>query len=135
MRRAPATGRVEPVDHQRLRRENLGPYVCATRPRLGTPKMEVARAELEPAFTVMPRAERFRLAAEGMTSQLVIKHRDDSGMCLIGALTDPADTDAELAELVAATGLSVERLRDFESQITEHDIAAAPPTSDRDLKP
>jgi hypothetical protein len=167
MRRAPAAGRVEAVDHQALQPENLGPYVCATRARLEMPKVQILREELEPAFKVIPRQERFRffkarfgygqsyvpqivvsavdkphirhqvqrlwapvtidLAAGGLTSQLVIKQRDDNGMCLIEAHTDPAGEDVELAELAAATGLSVERLRDFESQITEEDIAAAPP--------
>jgi hypothetical protein len=167
IRRTSAAGRVEAVDHQRLRHENLGAYVCATRSRLGQLKVQVARRELEPHFTVVTRAERFRffqarfaygqsyipelvisaldnatvrhqvqrlwapitidLAAEGLTSQLIIKRRDDNGMCLIEAHTDRAGADAELAELAAATGLSVERLRDFESQITEEDIVAASP--------
>lgn len=166
IRRAPAAGRVEAVDHQQLRDENLGAYVCASRSRLGQPKAHIAREELGPAFTVVPRPERFRffqarfdygqsyipdlvisaldkagirhqvqrlwapitidLAAEGLTSQLMIKRRDDNGICLIEAHTEPAGTDAELTELAAATGLTVERLRDFESQITEEDIAAAP---------
>jgi hypothetical protein len=174
IRRAPAAGRVEAVDHQRLRHENLGAYVCATRSRLGQPKVQVAREELGPTFTVVPRPERFRffrarfdygqsyvpelvisaldkagvrhqvqrlwapttvdLAAEGLTSQLIIKRRDDNGMCLLEAHTEPAGADAELAELAAATGLSVERLRDFESQITEEDIAAAPVDKRSDLQ-
>jgi hypothetical protein len=166
IRRAPAAGRVEAVDHQRLRDENLGAYVCATRSRLSQPKVQIAREELGRTFTVVTRAERFRffkarfaygqsyipelvisaldkagvrhqvqrlwapitidLAAEGLTSQLIIKRRDDNGMCVIEAHTEPAGADAELAELATATGLSVERLHDFESQITEEDIAAAP---------
>jgi ThiF family len=166
MRRAPGAGRVEAVDHQALRPENLGAYVCATRPRVKMPKAQVIKEELEPAFTVVPRAERFRffkarfsygqsyvpkivvsaldnprarhevqrlwapltidIAAEDLTSQLVVKQRGDNGMCLLEAHTDPDGGDAELMELAAATGLSVERLRDFESQITEEDIACAP---------
>ena len=66
------------------------------------------------------------LAAEGQTAQLVVKRRDDNGMCLVEAHTEPAGRDAELAALAAATGLSAERLRDFESQITQEDIASAP---------
>lgn len=166
IRRAPATGRVEAVDHQRLRDENFGAYVRATRSRLGQPKVQTVQEELAATLTVVPRAERFRffrarfaygqsyvpelvisaldkagvrhqvqrlwaattidLAAEGLTSQLIIKRRDDNGMCLIEAHTEAAGTDAELAELAEATGLSVARLRDFESQITEEGIVAAP---------
>jgi hypothetical protein len=167
VRRAPAVGRVEAVDHQALRPENLGAYVCATRPRLNRPKVQVVKEELEPAFMVVAHAERFRffkarfgygqsyvpdlvisaldnpqtrhdvqrlwapltidLAAEELTSQVLLKQRDDDGMCLIGAHTDPVGEDAELVALAAATGLSIERLRDFESQITDEDVAAAPP--------
>jgi len=168
IRRAPASGRVEPVDHQALRPENLGSYVCATQARLKTPKAQIAKEELEStAFTVIPRAERFRffqarfgygqsyvpeivisaldkphprhmvqrlwapltidLAAEELTSQLVVKRLDDTGMCVIEAHTNPDGEDAELVELAAATGLPVGRLRDFESLITEEDIAAAAP--------
>ena len=173
IRRAPAAGRVEAVDHQRLRHENLGAYVCATRLRLGQPKVQVARedwADLHgrPAAGALPillgpvrlrpelrtgtrdlRARQGRvrhqvqrlwapttvdLAAEGLTSQLIIKRRDDNGMCLLEAHTEPAGADAELAGLAAATGLSVERLRDFESQITEEDIAAAPVDKRSDLE-
>jgi len=166
--RAPASGRVEAVDHQALRPENIGPYVCATRTRLKTPKAQIAKEELEPSgFTVIPRAERFRffqarfgygqsyvpeivisaldkphtrhmvqrlwapltidLAAEELTSQLVVKRIDDTGMCLIEAHTDLDGEQAELVELAAATGLTVERLRNFESLITEEDIVAAAP--------
>lgn len=167
IRRVPVAGRVEAVDHQALRPENLGPYVCATRRRLWKPKVQVAKEELEPDLTVVARAERFRffkarlgygqsylpelvvsaldnprtrhdvqrlwapltldLAAEGLTAQVVVKQRADNGLCLIEAHTDTVGEDAELVELAEATGLSVERLRDFESEITEEDIAAAPP--------
>jgi hypothetical protein len=66
------------------------------------------------------------LAAHGLTSQLVIKRLDDDGLCVVAAHTDHGGEDADLAELAEATGLPVERLRDFESQITDADIAAAP---------
>ncbi|MFL5961793.1 MAG: ThiF family adenylyltransferase [Gaiellaceae bacterium] len=167
MRRAPAVGRVEAVDHQALQPENLGAYVCATRSRLKSPKVQIAKEELDPSFSVIPRAERFRffqarfgygqsyvpeivisaldnphtrhevqrlwapltidLAAEHLTSQIILKQLSDDGMCLIEAHTDLAGEDSELAALATATGLSIERLRDFESQITDEDIAAAPP--------
>jgi hypothetical protein len=167
MRRAPVFGRVEPVDHQSIRAENLGPYVCSSQYRITVPKVQVVRDELEPKLTVLPRPERFRfftarlnygqsyvprivisaldnpptrhqvqrlwapltidLAAEGLTAQVIVKKLDDDGICLLEAHTDPLGTDAELVELAAATGLSIERLRDFESQVTEEDIANAPP--------
>jgi ThiF family len=174
IKRAPLTGRVEPVDHQALRAENLGPYVCATRARLKEPKVRVVKEELEGRFNVVPRAERFRffearisygqsyvpeivisaldnphtrhevqrlwakltidLAAKGLTSQILVKQLNDDGMCVITAHTDPNSDDAELQALSAATGLSVARLRNFESPITDEDITAAPPDKQQALE-
>jgi hypothetical protein len=166
-REARTAGRVEAVDHQAQRPENLGPYVCATRDRIGTPKAKIVEAELGSRMHVISRPERFRffkarlayeqtylptivlsaldnapvrrdlqrlwapitvdLAAEELTSQLIVKNLTDGGQCLLEAYTDPRGDDAELAALAEATGLTVERLRDFETPITEADVAAAPP--------
>lgn len=166
-REAKSRGRAEAVDNQAQRPENIGPYVCATRERIGRPKTSVVKEELEPAMNVTPRPERFRffkarigygqtyvpdivlsalddaavrrdvqrlwapttidLAAEGLTSQVIVKHLDDEGQCLLGAYTDSATNDTELATLAEATGLSIPRLLDFETPITEDDVAAAPP--------
>jgi hypothetical protein len=166
VKRLPVTGVTEAVDHQALRPENLGPYVCAGRPSLNRPKAQIIRDELAPAIDVIPRTERFRffkarigygqtvapglvisaldnphtrhdvqrlwsattidLAAEELTAQVIVKDLRDDGICLLEAYTVPDDEPDELARLAAATGLAPERVADFESQITEEDIAAAP---------
>lgn len=166
-REAGSRGRLEAVDHQAQRAENIGPYVCASRARIGTAKAKIIEDELKPQIDVIPRPERFRffkarigygqtyvpdivlsaldnaptrrdaqrlwapttidLAAEELTSQVIVKRLDDEGQCLLEAYTDPAGDEAELAALAEATGLSPERLRDFETPITEADVAAAPP--------
>jgi hypothetical protein len=66
------------------------------------------------------------LAAEELTAQLIVKNLDDDGICLLHAYAEPDDAGDELAQLAAATGLAPERIAEFESQITEEDIAAAP---------
>lgn len=164
--RAPVSGRLEAVDKESLRPENLGPYVCATRKRLGMAKAAVIRDVLAGAVTVIPRIERFLffrarigygqttlpeiviaglddervrhdvqrlwvpttidLAAEELTAQLIVKELGDEGVCLLGAYRVDPESPDELDELAAAVGLSRERVADFESAITEADIAAAP---------
>jgi hypothetical protein len=166
IKRLPITGAIEAVDHQALRPENLGPYVCAGRSSLNRPKAQIIRDELAPAIDVTRRTERFRffkarigygqtvvpglvisaldnphtrhdvqrlwspttidLAAEELTAQVIVKYLRDNGICLLEAYTVPDDEPDELARLAAATGLAPERVADFESQITEKDIAAAP---------
>lgn len=58
--RTDLSGRIEAVDKQSLRPENMGPYVCATQAQLGTPKAEIIRDVLAPKIDVIPRNERFR---------------------------------------------------------------------------
>ena len=58
---------------------------------------------------------------------MIVKNIEDDGQCLLEAYTEPAQDDLELGALAEETGLSVDRLRDFESPITEDDAAAAPP--------
>lgn len=165
IKRLPVTGAVEAVDHQALRSENLGPYVCAGRLSLSRPKAQIIRDEFAPAIEVTPRTERFRffkarigygqtvvldlvisaldnphtrhdvqrlwspttidLAAEELTAQVIVKDLNDDGICLLEAYTVPDDEPDEFVQLAAATGLAPERVADFESQITEADIAAA----------
>lgn len=61
VKRLPITGRLEGIDRQSLRTENLGPYVAAGRQWLGKPKVEVIRDLLSPAIEVVPRAEEWEL--------------------------------------------------------------------------
>jgi len=173
-REAGSRGRLEAVDNQAQRAENIGPYVCATRARIGDPKVRTVKQELEPWTKVIERPERFRffrarigygqtyipevvltaldnaptrrdgqrlwahttidLAAEELTAQVIVKKLDDDGQCLLEAYTDPGEDEAELEALAAETGLKVERLRAFETPITENDVAAAPPAKRASLE-
>lgn len=171
--RSDLRGHLEAVDKQSLRRENLGPYICATRQRLGKGKAEVIRDVLAPAIDVLPRPERFHffqarigygqttipklvlsgldkervrhdvqrlwapvtidMAAEELTSQLIVKHLADDGICLIGAYAVDDQVPGELEQLAADLGFPIERVRLFESEITPDDVAAAPPEKQQAL--
>ena len=67
------------------------------------------------------------MAAEELTSQLILKDLGDDGICLLGAYSVDGRTPSELEQLAVTLGLPVERVAEFESQITAEDIAAAPP--------
>jgi molybdopterin/thiamine biosynthesis adenylyltransferase len=165
--RAPVSGHLEAVDKESLRPENLGPYICATRERLGMAKAAVIRDVLASVLTVIPRIERFLffrarithgqtsvpaiviaglddervrhdvqrlwapttidLAAEELTAQVIVKAIGDDGVCLLGAYRVDPEAPDELDRLAAALGLPRERVADFESEITDADVAAAPP--------
>lgn len=68
------------------------------------------------------------IGAGGETAQLIVKHSDIAGQCLIGALVAPPESNGDLDSLVARTGLSAEALRAApDVPITAEDIATAPP--------
>jgi hypothetical protein len=57
VKRLPIVGRLEAVDRQSLKKENIGPYVLATIESLGQPKANVIRDALAPQISVTPRPE------------------------------------------------------------------------------
>jgi molybdopterin/thiamine biosynthesis adenylyltransferase len=59
VKRLPVKGHARAVDRQRLRSENLGPYVLATLALRNTPKANVIALALAPAIEVTPYAEDF----------------------------------------------------------------------------
>jgi hypothetical protein len=59
LRRLPVVGQARAVDRQRLRDENLGPYVNATLDLRGVEKAEVIRRVLAPKIDVTPYPEDF----------------------------------------------------------------------------
>lgn len=59
LKRLPVSGRARAVDRERLRDENLGPYVLSTLTRVGREKAEVVRDYLAPAIAVEPHSEDF----------------------------------------------------------------------------
>jgi hypothetical protein len=106
--RTDLTGRIEAVDKQSLRRENMGPYVCATQARLGMPKAEVIRDVLAPNIDVIPRNERFRFflarIGYGQTSvpPIVIAGLDDERVRHdVQRLWAPLTVDLAAEELTA----------------------------------
>jgi hypothetical protein len=123
-------------------REFLGPRIAVTpRPeefelfklRLGYGQIEMPRLVVNGLDNVETRHAVQRLwpptlidmAAGGTTAQVVVKQVADDSLCLLRALTLPAgETNAE--RLARETGLSLDRVRDPESPITEADVAAAP---------
>ena len=61
VRKLPVGGRIEAVDQQRLRPENVGTYIFGTTEALGRPKAELVADVLRPAIHVTPHAEPFEL--------------------------------------------------------------------------
>src|SRR5690242_6062075 len=61
VKRLPIVGRLEAVDRQALRIENVAPYVASGREWVGEPKAEMVKALLAPAITVAPRPEEWEL--------------------------------------------------------------------------
>jgi hypothetical protein len=61
VKRLPIVGRLEAVDRQALRIENIAPYVASGREWLGEPKAEMIKALLSPAIDVTPRPEDWEL--------------------------------------------------------------------------
>ena len=61
VKRLPIVGRLEAVDRQALRIENVAPYVAAGREWLGKPKVEMIAALLGPAIAITPRHEEWEL--------------------------------------------------------------------------
>lgn len=57
VKRLPIVGRLEAIDRQALKIENLGPYVASGREWLNKSKVEMIAALLAPAITVKPRSE------------------------------------------------------------------------------
>lgn len=61
VKRLPITGRIDAIDRQALRIENIAPYVAASQEWLGRPKAAMIASLLGPTITVTPRAEDWEL--------------------------------------------------------------------------
>ena len=61
IKRLPIVGRLQAIDRQALRIENLGPYVLATRAQIRTPKAQIIAELLAPTIVVTPRPEEWEL--------------------------------------------------------------------------
>jgi hypothetical protein len=67
------------------------------------------------------------MAAEGLTSQVIVKARRDDGICLLRALDRPAHEVGWAERLAHETGLPIARIVEgATTAITEDDIAQAP---------
>ena len=166
VKRLPIVGKLQAIDRQSFRSENLGPYTASGREWLGNPKAEMLASYLSPEITVTPRADEWELfrirlrhglavpalvvngldnvgtrhsvqriwpetlvdmAAGGLTTQVIVKHRNGDGVCLLGALHRPPGEISWAERAARETGLSVERiLHAPTTTITEADVAQAP---------
>lgn len=168
VKRLPVSGRARAVDRQRLRSENIGPYVLASHDLVGVEKAEIVRAALAPTIAVTAYAEDFDplftvrlerghfplppivvagldrvttrhtvqrlwpellidMGAGGETAQVVLKRRNEPGLCVLEALTIPPAEQDDVARLAADSGLSDDAIREMDRPVTADDVAAAPP--------
>lgn len=165
--RLPLAGQARAVDRQRLRAENIGPYVLGAHDLVGVEKAAIIRDALAPAITVKPYAEDLdplftvRLArghfslppivvagldsvttrhtvqrlwpkvlidmgAGGETAQVILKRRDEPGMCILDALALPHAESDDITRLAATSGLSSDAIHEMDKPVSTEDVAAAP---------
>src|SRR6266568_5139735 len=75
------------------------------------------------------------MAADGLTSQVIVKHRVSDGLCLLGAFSPAADEHTWAERLAGQTGLAAERiLNEPTSLITRDDVDMAPPEKRLELE-
>jgi hypothetical protein len=168
LKRLPVLGRARAVDRQRLRDENLGPYVLSRLDLVGVKKAEIIKQTLAPTIEVTPYGEDLYplfttrldrghfplppivvagldrvtprhivqrlwpdvlldIGAGGESAQLIVKHRDDHGACVLELLDVPAGEQDELERLATESGLAPSLIRDaMDAPISQEDVAAAP---------
>lgn len=166
IKRLPIVGKLEAIDPQSLRPENLGPYVASSCQWLGRPKVELLKSFLSPAIEVVPRGDHWELftlrlkhelkvpriiisgldkvgtrhslqrvwpetlidmGAEGLESQVIVKHRNSDGLCLLNALTVPPEELNWAQTGAVLTGMNPELIAsDPTGEITQAEIDAAP---------
>ncbi|MDE3069412.1 MAG: hypothetical protein KGJ43_01660, partial [Acidobacteriota bacterium] len=66
------------------------------------------------------------MGASGATAQVILKRRDEHGMCLLEALRVPASERANVERISRETGLGQESVRAMDSPISKQDVIDAP---------
>ena len=165
VKRLPIVGRLQAIDNQSLRLENIWSYVAVGRESIGKPKAAVLQELLSPAINVTARSDQWEffkiwlnhglavppliiagldkvttrhsaqrlwpetlidMAAGGLQSQVIVKHKNNDGLCLLNALTIPPDEKDWAESLAAATGLGPALIAsDPTGAITQAEVDAA----------
>lgn len=172
--RLPIVGRLQAIDNQSLRLENIWSYVAVGRESVTKPKASVIKELLSPAINVTARSDQWEffkiwldhglevppliiagldnvttrhsvqrlwpetlidMAAGGLQSQVIVKHKNSDGLCLLNALTIPPDEKDWAESLAAATGLDPARIASEPTgAITQTEIDAAPPEKKAEIQ-
>ncbi len=166
VKRLPIVGRLQAIDNQSLRLENIWSYVAVGRESVGKPKTAVMKELLRPAIDVTARSDQWELfkiwldhgldvppliiagldnvttrhsvqrlwpetlidmGAGGLQSQVIVKRKNNDGLCLLSALSIPPDEKDWAENLAAATGLDPAVIAsDPTGTITQAEVDAAP---------
>jgi hypothetical protein len=174
MKRLAVVGRLQAIDRQSLRLENIWSYVAVGRESVGKPKVVLIRELLSPAINVTERADHWEffkiwldhglevppliiagldnvttrhsvqrlwpgtlidMAAEGLQSQVIVKHKQGDGLCLLRALSVPPGEVDWAQNLASATGLDPAQIANEPTgEITLAEIEAAPVDKQAELR-
>lgn len=174
VKRLPIVGRLQAIDNQSLRLENIWSYVAVGRESVGKPKAAVIKELLPPAIDVTARSDQWELfkiwldhglevppliitgldnvttrhsvqrlwpetlidmGAGGLQSQVIVKRKNNDGLCLLNALTIPPDEKDWAEGLAAATGLDPAIIAsDPTGAITQAEVDAAPADKKAELQ-
>ena len=166
VKRLPIAGRLQAIDNQSIRLENIWPYVAVGRESVGKPKTAVMKELLAPAINLMAKSDQWEffkiwldhgldvppliiagldnvttrhsvqrlwpetlidMAAGGLQSQVIVKHKRNDGLCLLSALSIPPDEKNWAENLAAATGLDPAVIASNPTgTITQAEVDAAP---------
>ncbi len=174
VKRLPIAGRLQAIDNQSLRLENIWSYVAVGRESVGKPKAVVMKELLAPAIDVMARSDQWEffkiwldhglevpplviagldnvttrhsvqrmwpetlidMAAGDLHSQVIVKHKNNDGLCLLHALSIPPDEKDWAEHLAAATGLDPVLIAGNPTgAITQAEVDAAPADKKAELQ-
>ncbi len=174
MKRLPVVGRLQAIDRQSLRSENVGSYVAVGLESVNNPKALLIKELLAPAIDVTERPDQWEffriwldhgievppliiagldnvttrhsvqrlwpetlidMAAEGLQSQVIVKHKKGDGLCLLRALSVPPGEVDWAQNLARATGLDPALIvKEPTGEITQAEIEAAPVDKQPELR-
>jgi hypothetical protein len=174
MKRLPVVGRLQAIDRQSLRSENVGSYVAVGLESVNKPKALLIKELLAPAIDVTERPDQWEffkiwldhglevppliitgldnvttrhsvqrlwpetlidMAAEGLQSQVIVKHKKGDGLCLLRALSIPPGEVDWAQNLARATGLDPTLIvKEPTGEITQAEIEAAPVDKQPELR-
>jgi len=174
VKRLPIAGRLQAIDRQALRLENIWSYVAVGLESVSKPKAVVVKELLSPAISVTERPDQWEffkirldhglevpplivagldnvttrhsvqrlwpetlidMGAGGLQSQVIVKRKNNDGLCLLNALTIPPDEKDWAEGLAAATGLDPAIIAsDPTGAINQAEVDAAPADKKAELQ-